>query len=80
MIFLLSVDVFSAVDSFFVPISRDVDPGSAGEGMLFLILGFRAFSRSELPILVLAFGVYQAPSHRATAHVLWSRGTVFKRA
>ena len=56
MIFLLSVAVFSAVDSFFVPISRDVDPGSAGEGMLFLILGFRALSRSELPILVLAVG------------------------
>jgi hypothetical protein len=56
MIFLLSVAVFSAVDSFFIPISRDLDPGSAGEGMLFLILGFRALSRSELPILVLASG------------------------
>jgi hypothetical protein len=56
MIVLLSFAVFSAVDSFFIPISRDLDPGSAGEGMLFLILGFRALSRSELPILVVAVG------------------------
>ena len=56
MILLLSVAVFSAVDSFFVPISRDVDPGSRGGAALFLIFGFRALSRSELPILVLAVG------------------------
>jgi multisubunit Na+/H+ antiporter MnhE subunit len=48
--------MFSLVDSFFVPISRDVDPGRASEGILFLILGFRAVSRSELPLSVLVAG------------------------
>lgn len=53
---LLVIAVFSLVDSLFVPISRDVDPGRASEGILFLILGFRAVSRSELPISVLIAG------------------------
>ena len=44
------------VDSFLVPLSRDVDPGRAGDGMLFLILGFRAASRSELPLSVVVAG------------------------
>ena len=53
---LLAMAMFSLVDSFFVPISRDVDPGRASEGILFLILGFRAVSRSELPLSVLVAG------------------------
>jgi len=44
------------VDSFLVPLSRDVDPGRAGDGMLFLILGFRAASTSELPLSVVVAG------------------------
>jgi hypothetical protein len=45
------------VDSFVVPLSRDVDPGRAGDGMLFLILGFRAASKSELPLPVVVASV-----------------------
>ncbi len=56
MIFLLGVAVFSAIDSLFVPFSRDLDPGRSGEGVLFLIIGFRAVSRSELPTSVLVMG------------------------
>jgi hypothetical protein len=53
---LLAIAVFSLIDSFFVPMSRDVDPGRASEGILFLILGFRAVSRSELPVSILIAG------------------------
>jgi hypothetical protein len=53
MIFLLGVAVFSGIDSFFVPFPRDLDPGRSGEGILFLVVGFRAVSRSELPTSVL---------------------------
>src|SRR5712692_6265423 len=49
---LLVFAVFSLVDSLFVPMSRDVDPGRASEGILFLILTFRAASRMELPVSV----------------------------
>ena len=56
MIFLLSVASFSFIDSLFIPISRNVDPGRSGEGVVFLILGFRAVSRSGLPISVVAAG------------------------
>src|ERR1700688_1769884 len=55
-IFLLAVSVFLFVDSFLVPISRDVDPGRSGEGIIFLIVAFRAVSSSELPISVLVMG------------------------
>jgi len=53
---LLVFAVFSLVDSLFVPMSRDVDPGRASEGILFLILTFRAASRMELPVSVLVAG------------------------
>ncbi len=53
---LLAIAVFSLIDSFFIPISRDVDPGRASEGILFLILGFRAVSRSELPLSIVVAG------------------------
>src|SRR5258707_9147880 len=56
MIFLLGVAVFSAIDSLFVPFSRDLDPGRSGEGLLFLIIGFRALSGSELPTSVVVMG------------------------
>jgi hypothetical protein len=56
-IFLLSVAVACEIDSFFfVPFSRDLDPGRSGEGILFLIIGFRALSRSELPTSVVVMG------------------------
>jgi len=43
-------------DSFLVPFSRNVDPGRSGDGMLFLILGFRAASKNELPSAVVIGG------------------------
>jgi hypothetical protein len=55
-IFLLSVAVILLIDSFFVPFSRHLDPGRSGEGILFLIVGFRAASKSELPISVVVMG------------------------
>lgn len=53
---LLAFGLAAFVDSFLVPVSRDVDPGRAGDGMLFLILGFRAASRSGLPLSVVFAG------------------------
>lgn len=53
---LLAFAVSLFADSFIVPLSRDVDPGRAGDGMLFLILGFRAASKSELPLSVVVAG------------------------
>jgi LPXTG-motif cell wall-anchored protein len=53
---LLAFGLAAFVDSFLVPIPRDVDPGRAGDGMLFLILGFRAASRSKLPLSVVVAG------------------------
>lgn len=55
-LFLLAFAFSLFVDSFLVPFSRDVDPGRAGDGMLFLILGFRAASTSELPLSVVIAG------------------------
>jgi hypothetical protein len=54
LLFAFAMSMF--VDSFLVPFSRDVDPGRSGDGMLFLILGFRAASRSELPLSVVISG------------------------
>ncbi len=53
---LLAFGLAAFVDSFLVPLSRDVDPGRTGDGMLFLILGFRAASTSELPRSVVVAG------------------------
>lgn len=53
---LLAFAISLFVDSFLVPLSRDVDPGRAGDGVLFLILGFRAASRSDLPPSVVLAG------------------------
>jgi len=55
-IFLFCVAVFLFVDSFFVPASRNLDPGRSGQGILFLIIGFRAVSGSKLPISVVIAG------------------------
>jgi hypothetical protein len=54
LLFAFALSLF--VDSLFVPLSLDVDPGRAGDEMLFLILGFRAASRSELPLPVVVAG------------------------
>jgi hypothetical protein len=67
---LLVVALSSFVDSFFVPISRNVDPGRSSEGILFLILGFRAASRSEPPLSVLVAGVCLAALVAALNHGL----------
>src|SRR6266550_3378323 len=56
MIFLLCVAVFLFVDSFFIPASQNLDPGRSGEGILFLIIGFRAVSGRNLPISVVILG------------------------
>jgi hypothetical protein len=53
---LLAFAISMFVDSFIVPFSRDIDPGRSGDGMLFLILGFRAASSSELPLSVVVAG------------------------
>jgi hypothetical protein len=58
------------VRRFGFPISRDVDPGRAGEGVLFLILGFRAVSRSELPISVVMAGTCLAAISASLNHGL----------
>jgi hypothetical protein len=42
---LLVMAGIALVDSLFIPMSRDVDPGRSAEGILFLVLGFRAASR-----------------------------------
>jgi hypothetical protein len=70
MIFLLCVAVFSAIDSLFVPFARDLDPGRSGESVLFLIIGFRAVSRSELPTSVVAMGTCLAALVSAMNHGL----------
>jgi hypothetical protein len=59
MIFLVCVSVLVLVDTFFVSDSPHLDPGVEGEGMLFLILGFRAASRRGLstPIMLLGTGL-----------------------
>jgi hypothetical protein len=53
---LLAFAMSVFVDSFIVPFSRDIDPGRSGDGILFLILGFRAVSGSELPLSVVVAG------------------------
>ena len=55
-ILLLGIGVFCLVDSLFIPVSANVDPGRSSEGILFLILVFRAASKSELPTFVLVSG------------------------
>jgi hypothetical protein len=70
MILLLCVAVFSAIDSLFVPFARDLDPGRSGESILFLIIGFRAVSRSELPASVVVMGACLAALVSAMNHGL----------
>src|SRR5579864_9141842 len=60
MIFLLCVAVVVFIDSCFVPFNEHLDPGGSGEGALFLILGFRAASRRELPTPVMLIGTLLA--------------------
>jgi hypothetical protein len=60
MVFLLCVAVFLFIDSFFVPFRQDLDPGRAGEGIAFLILGFRAVANGNLPISVVVMGTCMA--------------------
>jgi hypothetical protein len=81
---LLAFALSLFADSFLVPLSRDVDPGRAGDGMLFLILGFRAASRSELPLSVVVAGgcltaLALALNHgmRETPRFLWAIVGIF---
>jgi len=46
-ILLLAIAAASFIDSLFIPLSRDVDPGRSATGLLFLVLGFRAVSKIE---------------------------------
>ena len=76
MLVLLSVAVLSLIDSLLIPISRDVDPGRSGEGFLFLILGFRAVSRTALPTSVVVVGgclvlLVSALNHRLIRSPSW---------
>ena len=78
-ILLLVFAVFSLIDSLFVPMSRDVDPGRSSEGILFLILTFRAASPTELPLSVLIAGgllsaLVAALNHRmlTSPSVVWT--------
>jgi len=59
-IFLLSVAVFSFIDSWFIPSSQKLEPGGSGEAALFMIIGWRAVSTSELPISVVVMGTCAA--------------------
>ena len=67
---LLGLACLSFLDSLFIPISKDLDPGRAGERVLLLILGFRAASTSELPVVVLACGACLAAIVAALNHRL----------
>lgn len=68
--FLLSLGVFSFVDSMFIPISHNVDPGRSGERMLLLILGFRAAYKNEPPLSVLTAGAALAALAASLNHGL----------
>jgi len=57
MVVLMCVAVLSFVDSFFIPSSTKLDPGSSGEAMLLMVLGIRAGSRRELPTPVMLMGI-----------------------
>jgi hypothetical protein len=75
-ILFLIIAVLSLVDSLFIPMSRDVDPGRSSEGILFLILGFRAVSGTELPASVLVAGgclaaLVAALNHRLLTSPSW---------
>ena len=54
--FLLAVAILVFVDLLIVPYSPSLAPGRSGAGILFLIVGFRAVSRSELPTSVVVMG------------------------
>jgi hypothetical protein len=67
---LLCIAIFTFVGSLFIPVFRDVDPGRASEGILFLVLGFRAASKSELPTSVVVAGGCLAALVSALNHKL----------
>ena len=67
---LLGLGLFSLLDSRFIPISANVDPGRSSELILFLILGFRAASTSELTVVVLVSGACLAGLVAALNHRL----------
>jgi len=52
---LFAASFFSLVDSQIIP--RQSDPGPHGEVMLFFILGYKAASKREPPLMVVALGV-----------------------
>ena len=72
---LLGLAFFSLVDSRFIPFSPNVDPGRSSEGILFLILGFRAASRREPPAFVLVCGACLATLVAALNHRLLPSST-----
>jgi hypothetical protein len=57
---LLVIAILVFVDSLIVPYSPRLDPGRSGAGLLFVILVFRAESRSKLPTAVVVIGTLLA--------------------
>jgi len=51
---LLAASAFSLIDSQIIP--RNVDPGAHGDVMLFFVLGYRAVSKREPPLIVATLG------------------------
>ncbi len=67
---------FLLIDSFFIPHSRDVDPGISGECIASIIILSRAGSRtySPIPVLVAAGGLaalVSASNHRLLGGSNW---------
>ncbi len=63
---LLAFAVVSFCDQFFIPTPRWDD--SSGQGMLFLILGFRAVAAAEPPLVVLVAGGCQVALMTGISH------------
>jgi hypothetical protein len=73
---LVAFSVLAFIDSVTVPLSQWAD--RRGEGMVFLILGFRAASRGQLPLSVVIAGGCLTVLSAASSHgLLKSRSVVW---
>jgi hypothetical protein len=66
---LLSIAVISLIDSLFIPMSRDIDPGHSGEGAVFFLLGVRAAYKKEPPLSVVIAGALLSALTAALKHL-----------
>jgi hypothetical protein len=73
-IVLLVIALFALVDSLFIPFRRDVDPGGSSEGILAIILTFRATRNIAPPLSVLVAGGCLVVLVAALNHQLISPG------